>query len=161
MLLAPAIDEQNCTSSCRCNCRRKLWEKCKLCVRFWLIYRFAYSMFAAQTQIFKSDPRKITRQERILTSAASVYKRVCMYLSMHLSIPYVMHTEYFKSVMKKKPEFLERQLFTRVPRHPACFVALQVASYIIWFYMLLPLGISFYAVRSCHVHSNLKLSETI
>lgn len=61
-------------------------------------------------KIFKSDPRNITRQERILTSTASVYKRVwvCMYLSMHLSIPYVMHTEYFKSVMKKKPEFLER-----------------------------------------------------
>lgn len=47
---------------------------------------------------------------------ASVYKCLCMYLSMHLSIPYVMHTEYFKNVVKKKePEFLERQLFTRVP----------------------------------------------
>lgn len=30
-----------------------------------------------------------------------------MHLSMHLSIPYVMHTEYLKNVMKKKPGFLD------------------------------------------------------
>lgn len=69
---------------------------------FWLRFGFAYSVFAAYTQIFISDPRKITRQEKILTSVASVYKYVCVYLSRHLSIPYVMHTEYFKKHYEKE-----------------------------------------------------------